>query len=44
MEIIELHFDDYIITTVKLKMDVAAIHDFLAKYSGWSHNFPFHRV
>lgn len=34
MEIIEITFDDFIITTDKLKMDVVAIHDFLSKYSG----------
>lgn len=44
MEIIEVRFGDYIITTDKLKMDVVAIHDFLSKYSGWSDNIPFDRV
>jgi N-acetylglutamate synthase-like GNAT family acetyltransferase len=44
MEIIEIKFDDYTITTDKLKMDIVAIHDFLSKYSGWSDNIPFERV
>jgi len=44
MEIIEIAFENFIITTDKSKMDVAAIHDFLSKYSGWSDNIPFERV
>lgn len=44
MEIIELHFDDFTITTDKSKLDIVAIHDFLSKYSGWSDNIPFDRV
>ncbi|MES2478496.1 MAG: GNAT family N-acetyltransferase [Bacteroidota bacterium] len=44
MEIIEIKFDDFSITTDKLKMDVVAIHDFLSKHSGWSDNIPFDRV
>ena len=44
MKIIEITFDDFIITTDKSKMDIVAIHDFLSKYSGWSDNIPFERV
>jgi len=44
MEIIEIKFDNFTITTDKLKMDVVAIHDFLSKYSGWSDNIPFDKV
>jgi len=44
MEIIEIAFENFIITTDKSKMDVTAIHDFLSKYSGWSDNIPFERV
>ena len=44
MEIIEINFGEYIITTDKSKMDVAAIHEFLSKYSGWSNNIPFESV
>lgn len=44
MEVIEIHFDDFTITTDKSKMDIVAIHDFLSKYSGWSNNIPFDRV
>lgn len=44
MEIIEIIFDDFTITTDKSKMDIDAIHDFLSKYSGWSNGIPFDRV
>jgi len=44
MEIIEITFDDFIITTDKSKMDIVAIHDFLSKYSGWSDNISFDSV
>jgi N-acetylglutamate synthase-like GNAT family acetyltransferase len=44
MKMLELTFDDYFITTDKTKLDIAAIHDFLSKYSGWSDNIPFDRV
>jgi N-acetylglutamate synthase-like GNAT family acetyltransferase len=44
MEIIEIIFDDFKITTDRSKMDIVAIHDFLSKYSGWSDNIPFDRV
>jgi N-acetylglutamate synthase-like GNAT family acetyltransferase len=44
MEIIEITFNDYRITTDKTKMDLVAIHDFLSKYSGWSNNIPFNTV
>jgi GNAT superfamily N-acetyltransferase len=41
MEIIEITFNGYKITTDKTKMDVAAIHDFLSNHSGWSNNIPY---
>lgn len=44
MEIIEITFDNFTITTDKSKMDIDAIHDFLSKYSGWSNGIPFDRV
>lgn len=44
MEIIDIEFGDFTITTDKLKMDVIAIHDFLSKHSGWSDNIPLDRV
>lgn len=44
MEVTELSFGDFIITTDKTKMDVVAIHDFLSKHSGWSDNIPIDRV
>jgi N-acetylglutamate synthase-like GNAT family acetyltransferase len=44
MEIIEITFDNFIITTDKSKMDIVAIHDFLSKHSGWSDNIPFESV
>lgn len=44
MEIIEITFDNFTITTDKSKMDIDAIHDFLSNYSGWSNGIPFDRV
>jgi N-acetylglutamate synthase-like GNAT family acetyltransferase len=44
MELVELIFDEYFITTDSNKMDIVAIHDFLSKYSGWSDNIPFEKV
>lgn len=44
MEIIEINFNDFTITTDKSKMDIVAIHDFLSNYSGWSDNITFDRV
>lgn len=44
MKIVEITFDDFIITTDRSKMDIVAIHDFLTNYSGWSNNIPFDRV
>jgi N-acetylglutamate synthase-like GNAT family acetyltransferase len=40
MEIVELTFEEFSISTDKSKMDVAAIHDFLSRHSGWSDNIP----
>lgn len=44
MEIVEVAFGEFSITTDKQKMDVEAIHEFLSKFSGWSDNIPFDRV
>ena len=44
MENIEIHFDEYTISTDTRKMDVLAIHNFLAHYSGWSNDIPLERV
>lgn len=44
MEIVEVSFGEFSITTDKQKMDVVAIHEFLSKFSGWSDNIPFDRV
>jgi N-acetylglutamate synthase-like GNAT family acetyltransferase len=44
MEIIEITFDNFIITTDKSKMDILAIYDFLSKDSGWSDNIPLENV
>ncbi len=44
MEIIEIRFDDFLITTDNSKLDMVAIHEFLSKHSGWSNNIPFERV
>lgn len=41
---IELSFGEFLISTDKTKMDIAAIHDFLSNYSGWSNNIPIERV
>lgn len=44
MEILEIKFDDFMITTDRFKMDIIAIHDFLSKHSDWSKNIPFEKV
>ncbi len=44
MNIIEVSFGDYRISTDKSRMDVVAIHDFLSNHSGWSDNIPLDRV
>ena len=44
MTIIEHTFGDFYITTDKSKLDVVAIHDFLANHSGWSDHIPFERL
>lgn len=44
MKLLEINFDDFLITTDKSKMDIVAIHDFLSKYSGWSDNIPIDKV
>ena len=41
MEHIEVHLDDYLISTDKYKLDVIAIHDFLANHAGWCNNIPY---
>jgi len=40
----EYNFDEYLITTDKSRLDIAAIHDFLSNHSGWSNAIPFERV
>ncbi|MDD5151178.1 MAG: GNAT family N-acetyltransferase [Flavobacterium sp.] len=44
MELVEINFGEYFITTDKSKMDIIAIHDFLSKYSGWSNHIPIEKV
>ncbi|MBO9584618.1 MAG: GNAT family N-acetyltransferase [Flavobacterium sp.] len=44
MQIIEHTFGEFLITTDKSKLDIAAIHDFLSKDSGWSDNIPLEKV
>jgi N-acetylglutamate synthase-like GNAT family acetyltransferase len=44
MKNIDYNFGDYSITTDKSKLDLIAIHDFLANYSGWSNNISFEKV
>ena len=44
MEIIEIDFEEYTITTDRLKMDIVAIHDYLSNFSGWSNNIPIDKV
>lgn len=44
MEIVEINFEDFTITTDISKMDFIAIHDFLSKYSGWSNSISLERV
>ena len=44
MKIIEHSFGDFLISTDKAKLDIAAIHEFLSKHSGWRDNIPYDRV
>ncbi|WP_281233522.1 GNAT family N-acetyltransferase [Flavobacterium gelatinilyticum] len=44
MKITEHKFDEFLISTDKTKLDIAAIHDFLSKDSGWSDNIPLEKV
>ncbi|MFV8324930.1 GNAT family N-acetyltransferase [Flavobacterium sp. ZS1P14] len=44
MKIIEVVFEDFLITTDRNKMDITAIHEFLSNYSGWSDNIPLEKV
>lgn len=44
MEVITKEYIDFIFTTDSSQMDVNAIHDFLAKHSGWSNHIPLARV
>jgi N-acetylglutamate synthase-like GNAT family acetyltransferase len=44
MELVEINFGEYFITTDKSKIDIIAIHDFLSKYSGWSNDIPIEKV
>ncbi|SKB27577.1 GNAT family N-acetyltransferase [Daejeonella lutea] len=42
--LVEKTIGDYFYTTDKSKMDINAIHDFLANHSDWSKNIPFEKV
>lgn len=44
MDIINKEFGEYLITTDKNRMDVAAIYNFLSNHSGWSNNIPIDKV
>ncbi len=41
---LELTFEEFYITTNNAKMDVIAIHDFLAKHSGSNRGIPIEKV
>jgi N-acetylglutamate synthase-like GNAT family acetyltransferase len=43
MEIMEWRKDDYLVSTDKSKIDIAAVHDFLSK-SYWAEGIPFEVV
>lgn len=40
MDLIEINFNGFIITTDKSKMDIAAIHEFLSTKAYWCLNIP----
>ncbi|NEU09587.1 GNAT family N-acetyltransferase [Flavihumibacter sp. R14] len=42
--IIEVRFQDYLITTDRSKIDIYSVHDFLSNHSGWSDHIPLDRV
>lgn len=44
MKNIELHFENFLISTDRTLMDVDAIHDFLSKDSTWSKDIPIEKV
>ena len=44
MELLEITFDHFTITTDRNKMDIEAIHDFLSNHSGWSNHIPIEKV
>lgn len=44
MEIIEVHNNEYTISTDKNKLDVAAIHTFLANETDWSNGIPLNTL
>lgn len=44
MKIFETTFNDFIISTDTSKLDITAIHDFLANHSGWSNNISLETV
>ncbi len=44
MEILNLSFGEYSISTDKAKLDVEAIHDFLSRHAEWSKNIPLEKV
>jgi N-acetylglutamate synthase-like GNAT family acetyltransferase len=44
MDFTEYHFENILISTDPSKLDIAAIHDFLAHHSGWSNGIPLEKV
>lgn len=44
MDHLEIRFDEYHITTDKSKLDLVAIHHFLATEAAWSKGIPFEKV
>ena len=44
MDIIEIHRNEYLISTDKNKLDIELIHNFLTNESGWSNGIPIAKV
>ena len=42
--VVEVSFQDFLITTDKNRIDIHAVHDFLSNHSGWSDQIPFNKV
>lgn len=42
--VVEVSFQDFLITTDKNRIDIHAVHDFLSNHSGWSDHIPFSKV